>query len=359
MHPLLASGRRFLLYIAAWISAAALLAWAMRASGGISWAEAAAVLAPACLLYAFACLSPWYICRTRPLSVATAPGTAVTFAAAAAGAGLAFVGCATLAAHLLGRVARFHGVEGRIGTHLPLLFGVAVPLYLLSAGLHYAALAMAESRAAERRASEARTLAREAELLVLRMQVNPHFLFNSLHSVASLAVTDGERARDMCVRLADFLRGSLRLGERETVPLEEELALARGYLEVERVRFGERLRFTEDVAPECGACAIPALLLQPLVENAVKHGIAGLVAGGEIRLRARLQAGEMVLSIENPYDRDARAPASMGRGLEQVRRRLQARHGGQAALESGGDGGVYRVVLRLPCESPMACSSRA
>src|SRR5262249_38358585 len=151
----------------------------------------------------------------------------------------------------------------------------------------YAALAAAASREAERRDAESRTLAREAELQALRMQLNPHFLFNSLHSIAALATLDGARAREMCVRLADFLRSSLRLGSKESIPLREELALAKNYLDVERVRFGERLQVHEEIEPACEDCGVPALLLQPLVENAVKHGIAGLVEGGCIRVAAQ------------------------------------------------------------------------
>src|ERR1041384_4742961 len=91
----------------------------------------------------------------------------------------------------------------------------------------------------------------------------------------------------MCIRLADFLRSSLGLRDRESIPIREELALARSYLDVEHVRFGQRLRVEADIDPNCEDCGVPALLLQPLVENAVKHGIAGLLEGGAIRLVAR------------------------------------------------------------------------
>src|SRR6185369_358054 len=115
------------------------------------------------------------------------------------------------------------------------------------------------------------------ELQSLRFQLNPHFLFNSLHSSSALATIDGMRAREMCLRLAAFLRSSLGLGSRESIPMREEVELARNYLEVEQVRFGERLRVEADIDPACENCGIPPLLLQPLVENAVKHGISGLV----------------------------------------------------------------------------------
>src|SRR6185436_18911903 len=112
---------------------------------------------------------------------------------------------------------------------------------------------------------------------------NPHFLFNCLNSISALTASDAARAREVCVRLSEFLRNTLGLGERESIPWKEELELARTYLEVERVRFGARLQVEMDVDDACVECKVPPLVLQPLVENAIKHGIATLVEGGTVR----------------------------------------------------------------------------
>jgi len=122
-------------------------------------------------------------------------------------------------------------------------------------------------------------LARESQLQALKFQLNPHFLFNSLHSIARAGHARWSAApREMCIRLSDFLRSSLSLGDRERHPSEgQSWRSARSYLEVERVRFGARLQVEESVDSACGRCLAPALLLQPLVENAVKHGVAGMV----------------------------------------------------------------------------------
>jgi len=341
MHPILTS-RRLLLYLLAWVPAGALLTYLTWAGGGFRLGQAAAVVAPACLVYAFACLSPWYLCRSRPFSAAALRDLAITVGAAAAAGGF-----------LLGGIAWVVAAELKIDAtgHLPLWFGVGALLYLLSTGLHYAALAAEQSRAAEARTAEARALAREAELQALRLQIHPHFLFNSLHSIAALASVDGARAREMCIRLSDFLRISLSLGSRPTIPLGEELDLARNYLELERVRFSDRLRVEIDIEAGCEDCAVPALLLQPLVENAVKHGIAGLVEGGTIRLEARRDGQGAVIGVSNPFDAEAPSPERLGVGLAQVRRRLEVRYGAGARLDTGTAEGVYRVVVRLPCEA--------
>jgi len=349
MHPLLASRGRILLYLAGWVPVLALLDYLMWASGGASWLQNTAVLAPACILFAFACLSPWPICRVRPLGLANAAMLAVTWTAAAVAAAALFCGAAWVLAR----------IEGRPAAHLDLLFGVGILLYLLSAGMHYAGLAADEAREASLRAAEAHSLARDAELHALRMQINPHFLFNSLHSIAALTTQDGARAREMCIRLSDFLRSSLGLGKRDSIPLREELALARSYLEVEQVRFGARLQFIEDIPESCRDCDVPALLLQPLVENAVKHGIAGLVEGGTIRLSVERLDDSVRVAVENAFDPEAPPPNRLGMGLPHVRRRLEVRYGDAASVEAGGRDGVYRVELRFPCESPIASSSLA
>jgi hypothetical protein len=338
MHPILAARARFILYLAAWVPLVALMAYVSRPSGG-SWLLAAVALVPACLVFAFDCLSPWYLCRVLPLQLSNLTRIVTTWAAAAAGGGALLAALAWFTSRLTGQPLQ----------NLGLLAVLGAILFLLSAGLHYTALASAASRAAEQRAAEAGSLARDAELRALRMQINPHFLFNSLHSIAALATQDGPRARDMCIRLSDFLRSSLRLSGREDIPLHEELALARSYLAVEQVRFGARLRIAEDIAPGCENCGIPALLLQPLVENAVKHGIAGMLEGGEIRIAVARRDGEVLVTLENPFDPDAPPPTRTGVGLTHVRRRLELRYAAQARFDAAAHGGIYRIELQFPC----------
>ncbi len=351
MHPLLTT-RRLALYLLAWTPVIAMLAAASRAAGAPVWARLA-VYAPACVLFAFVCLSPWQICRARPLTPANAVGLAVTFTAAGFVGGCLLAGAAAAIAYSIGQPAI---VSGNLAAALVAGGTLA---YLLSAGVHYTALGVEASLQADKRIAEAKTLAREAELQALRLQINPHFLFNSLHSISALATLDGARAREMCLRLAEFLRSSLGLGGRELIPLRDELALARAYLDVERVRFGDRLQVEMEIAPECEECAVPALLLQPLVENAVKHGIGGLIEGGAIRLAASRSDGKVSITVRNPFDPEMPAPAQTGLGLENVRRRLRVRYGTDASMQAGPREGVYVVELRLPCESPMASMRRA
>ena len=198
------------------------------------------------------------------------------------------------------------------------------------------------------RSLEAQLQTRDAELRALRAQINPHFLFNGLNAVASLAGSDPARARTMCVMLADFLRRSLGLGQRREIPLEEELDLAERYLEIERVRFGERLRLERDIDPGALGYPVPALLLQPLVENAVTHGIAHSIEGGVVRLTARHVAGRLEISVENPADPDRPPSRGQGLGVANVKSRLASLHPGATRVECHESDGRYRVDVVLP-----------
>ncbi len=243
MHPILATQRRLLLYLLAWTPILGLLVYLSSAVTGLPAWWALEVFAPACLVFAFVCLSPWQICRARPLRPGQAAPLLYLFLGAGTAGSLAFLGTAVSVAYATSRAS---GAARRRG-------GDAVRHGRRCCTCSPPACIMPRWRwrhrsEAERRAAEARALAREAELQSLRIQLNPHFLFNSLHSIAALATLDGARAREMCIRLADFLRRSLGLGERDSIPLREELALARQYLEVEQVRFGARLRVESDRA---------------------------------------------------------------------------------------------------------------
>ncbi len=351
MHPLLVSGAALAMYLAGWAPLTALLVYVLEASGSLGWEASAAIVTPACLVYAFVCLSPWYIVRMTPMKGSAAARIVATNFAAATGASILLLAIARGMAVLLSRFTAFQGADERFRPHTPLLFGMGVLLYLLSAGMHYAMALAEESKEALNREMQALVSARDAELKALKAQINPHFLFNSLNSISALAGMDAARAREMCVMLSDFLRSSLRLGERESVPLSEELALARNYLGVEIVRFGGRLRVEQEIEQGSEAALVPPLLLQPLVENAVKHGIASMVDGGAIRLSAWRAENALHIRVENPFDAEASTARKNGMGLQIVKRRLLARYGDRADMAAESGERSYRVEIVLPYET--------
>ena len=338
MHPILHNWKASLLYMAAWVPLGTVLGLLISVTGSLTALETAAVIVPVSVILAFVCLSPWYACRALPLKSAGAGRLLSQHVLAAVVVSGAVVFIARLIASGFSDVRP--GLGERFRAADPVLGVMVAMIYLLSIAMHYVVIEAQTSRRSE-------LLAREAQLRALKAQVNPHFLFNSLNSISALTASDSTRAREMCIQLADFLRTSLRLGDRPSIPFREEIELTRMYLGVEQVRFGQKLRISLDVAPACADCQVPALLIQPLVENAVKHGIALLDEGGEILMLGRMGKDGLRFSIENPYD--SAAPASRsGIGLANVRQRLEARYGSAARLEVEASEDTYRVTLIVP-----------
>jgi len=187
----------------------------------------------------------------------------------------------------------------------------------------------------------------------LRGQLDPHFLFNSLNSVAALIGSDAQAARRMCFLMAGFFRKSLGLGGKQSIALSEELSLAETFLAIEEVRFGERLRTHFDVADDVLTLAVPPLVLQPLVENAVHHGVAHLIEGGEVRVRARQRDGLLELAVENPCDPDRPPSRGAGVGLQNVRSRIDALFGHRASVDVKSDERSFRVSILLPASQAL------
>lgn len=239
------------------------------------------------------------------------------------------------------------------------LDAVGLPL-LVQAALH-AALNLAWARQAEReRALSAESLAREAELRALRYQLQPHFLFNTLNAVSALVAAErGREAQRLISRLADYLRSTLEADPRHLVPLAEELAHAADYLAIEQCRLGERLRWRQLVEPGLLDHPTPRGLLQPLLENAVQHGLAPRAEGGRLDLHIRRVGDHLELILMNDLPQAAAAGggatgvgSGLGVGLRNVRARLQAlypdAHTVHAAPVPTADGARWQVQVRWP-----------
>ena len=348
MHPFFIHRVRLSLYVLAWLFAGVGLAELLRLVAPQPARFAHAFAVPLALVLGFAVLAAWWVCRANPLAGGRVGSAMLTqLGTAAQVAGMWTGVCAAWGVGLAQLLAKpeAHAV---LRTEWPLLFGLGLFAYLLSAIVHYLVLGLEASHESQHRLLESEVTAREAELRALRAQLNPHFLFNSLNSINALVGSDPEGARRMCERLGDFLRRTLALGAQDDVALGEELELVDRYLGIEHVRFGDRLRSERRLEPGVEACRVPPLLLQPLVENAVKHGVSGCVDGGTIRITARRVDGALVVEVENPVDADAPARIGAGIGLENVRRRLDAFGASGARLEAERGDTIFRVRLVLP-----------
>jgi sensor histidine kinase YesM len=190
---------------------------------------------------------------------------------------------------------------------------------------------------------------REAELMKLRQQIQPHFLFNSLNSINALVVTEPARARNMIQNLSDFLRGTMKKDENRFVPLREEMDLLKLYLDIEKVRFGHRLKVNFNIDDDLYSKNIPPLMLQPLVENAIKFGLYNLLDEVEINIIAKFSGNILELEVNNPFDENtASTRKGEGFGLSLIRRRLQLTYHRADLLKTEKSNGIFKATVYIP-----------
>lgn len=231
---------------------------------------------------------------------------------------------------------------------------VGILLYALIVISIQAFLLYRRYQAEEARSSQLKAELAGAQLQALKMQLQPHFLFNTLHSISSLNMVDPQKANVMIARLGEFLRMTLDHSNEQMVTLAEELSFLRCYLEIEQIRFSDRLSVEFNVAPEVLSLVVPHLILQPVVENAVKHGIAPHSAPGQIIISARKIEKFILLEVKDngtgiEKNTDSKAKDSNGKGLQNIRARLEQIYGSQFRFEmkNGAENGLT-VILEMP-----------
>lgn len=200
----------------------------------------------------------------------------------------------------------------------------------------------------EKRKSEAEKLARDAELYNLRQQLQPHFLFNSLNSINALIGFKPDEARKMIHQLSDFLRGTLKKDDQLLVPLSDELQHLNLYLDIEKVRFGHRLETEISCDKNCGEALLPSLLLQPIVENAIKFGLYDTTEKVTVSIRGEIDGNNLVVMVQNPYDPQTSRPKGTGFGLRGVQRRLYLLFARNDLMETHQNDNIFTTIIKIP-----------
>ena len=206
-----------------------------------------------------------------------------------------------------------------------------------------------ENQEADNRSVAAEKLAREAELARLRQQLQPHFLFNSLNSISALAGSRPEEARKMIHQLSDFFRGTLRKDDQQLISLAEELEHLTLYLEIEKVRFGHRLRTEIHCDDDAMTLKLPSLLLQPVVENAIKFGLYDTLGETVIRIFVNAENNYLTVKVENPFDQASAPPRrGTGFGLDSIHRRLYLLYARNDLLTTSQAEGIFVTTIKIP-----------
>ncbi|HJQ39281.1 MAG TPA: histidine kinase [Thermoanaerobaculia bacterium] len=343
MHPILADRKRLALYLVTWCLFALLLALVAMEPGRAELRDALLLTLPPTIVYAFICLAAWYPTRALPLERARATSLIPAHLAAAIALSALWFAMFLFLARVLGEET-----EDAVMSRAAVFLVTGVLLYLIAVAFHYVLVAMEKSRVVEQREMTVKLLAREAELKALKSQLDPHFLFNSLNSISALCGSNPSSARTLTTLLAEYLRKSLRIGSADAITLSEELELASSYLAIERIRFGPRLEFEQNIDESVRSYRVPPLLLQPLVENAVTHGVGHLLDGGVVRIHAARDGERVHITVENRCDPDRPSSRGEGIGLANTRRRIAAFYGEGARIKVAEEENRFRVDLSLP-----------
>jgi two-component system LytT family sensor kinase len=232
---------------------------------------------------------------------------------------------------------------------MPVRFDIALLLTGAVAMISMLSYSLEEQKENEKRKSDAEQLSKDAELYKLRQQLQPHFLFNSLNSISALVNNNPEQARNMIQQLSDFLRGTLKKEEHQWVSLSDELQHLGLYLEIEKVRFGHRLE-TKIIADESTRqLLLPPLLLQPIVENAIKFGLYDTTDAITIQITAHNDKDNLMITVENPFDPQTSSPRrGTGFGLSSVQRRLYLLFSRNDLLSTQANDNTFITTIKIP-----------
>jgi len=352
MNDLFSTRHGIALYLIGWLCLGAMIGALIVILSGDPWPNAMLFAIPLTMVYALGSgNSSYYLCHAYPLADKGLLQIAGVFSIASVISAF----CWTSLAYIWNTLC-FLGEWEWAAIHLnrpivALIFGLGIVLYVLAGIVRYLIIEFERSQQAQRRELELKLFAQDAELRLLRTQIDPHFLFNSLNSISALTSQNPAGARQMTLQLADFFRHSLGLGAHQRIALKEEIGLSLNFLAIEKIRFGSRLRVEEAVDDMAKTCLVPPLLIQPLVENAVKHGISHLTEGGTVRITAQRAGSQLRICVENDIDPDGLVSNRNGIGLDNVRQRLAGAYAHEASIAWIRENNIFRVNVLLPAES--------
>lgn len=238
-------------------------------------------------------------------------------------------------------------VRDHMRSVLPGKMGVGVLIYILIAIFYYSFYYYDRLKEKSKEETRLKELVTQTQLNELKSQINPHFLFNSLNSISSLTMTEPEKAQDMVIKLSNFLRYSLKHKENQLVSLSQEIDHIKLYLDIEKVRFGDKLQANFEIC-DCADCLIPNMILQPLYENAIKYGVYETTKQVVIQTNARKAGDMLIFTLSNNYDDDAVSKKGEGIGLLNIRKRLGLVYGDTTYLSVKNENQIFTVTLSIP-----------
>lgn len=348
-HPLFLKRSNLLYYVLAWLLVAVFQFLVLHFQFALSPQTALLDSFISNAVYAGMGLSFWYPCRYISLERKGLLSILLNHAITASMAALIWLGIVYLI--LVKIAAAGADYQQFFLLSFPWRFFIGVLLYFVMVAFYYLLIYYYNFQEKLTREAELNSLVKEAELKMLKFQINPHFIFNSLNSINSLILTDSTRASEMTVKLSEFIRATLSGNDIATKALGEELKTARLYLDIEKIRFGDKIRYNEDIEKECLETAVPGMFLQPLFENAIKHGVYESIQPVKIELACTRKNEYLEIILENDYDPETASAKGEGIGLKNIRSRLEMIYNRTNLLQFEKEGDIFRVKIYIPLEA--------
>ncbi len=352
MHPLFAQRSVFVWFQASCALLGLGIAGLLSLAALMPLFSALLLCLPLSLISGFYLSSAYYVSRAQPINRRRLARLVLSYASVSSLSALIFATLVVSWDRLLHwALQSYQGLQNS-GIHPGIYIFIGLALYLLALLAFDLALTIEHLRQTERQAAQAQLAAREAELHALRNQIDPHFLFNALNSISALTSFDAMAARRMTIALADFFRLSLSTAQAEKISLAQELQVCEHFLTVEKNRYDDKLQTEIKLEPGLELALVPPMLLQPLFENAIKHGLRHLRLGGVIKFSASRRFDSLVLQISNPCPTQTETSNASGNGigLQNLRQRLQALYQDQARISWQAQPGLFKLEIMLPLE---------
>lgn len=347
IHPIANNRRNLIIYIIFWILIALMHGFSLYNfyNASIYLAIADSILFN--LLYGIIGLGLWYAVKFSQMEVNNIGNLIMTHLSAAS---ITLVALLLLGYYSVNSIPVLNeGYKEFFNTTLIWRVIIGVMEYILIVLVYYLIMYYTNFMEKITTESELKTNVKVAELNILKSQINPHFLFNSLNSISALTVTESKKAQEMILKLSDFLRFSISEEPDAMRNFSEEMDNISKYLDIEKVRFGERLIIKRDISKKCDTAKIPSLILQPIIENAIKHGLSETLENVEIRITADCFQGFLKVQVENDFDmNNKKIKSGNGMGLQNIIQRLKLTFGREDLISIGNENGKFLVTLTFP-----------
>lgn len=345
-HPFLKNIRLLFLYITTWIIYSVVYVFLLQRFWGVPLSYAIIDSASFNIILSFLCLAIWYVIRFEKPGEKNITNTVVSHLTTLTISMLLWIGLGllilkiTISADSI-YLKNFH-------TTIPFRMFEGIFSYAIITLIYYLIISNRNIQERNKNESLLHDRIKETELNMLKSQINPHFLFNSLNSISSLTISSPEKAQEMIIKLSDYLRYTVSGRSNEMLILADEYKNIRRYLDIEKVRFGERLQYSYNISEASKTMFIPAMILQPLYENAVKHGVYESLESVEITTHCYVENNILYINISNNFDCGARIRKGAGIGLPNIQERLKLIYKNESLLKTEIKGNKFEVNVMIP-----------